>query len=346
MLSLTHRKTGILSAVEVEKIKGIYFASTDLCGGLSFEKDLAVIRAIGEGVERYASNKYNLNQLPFGSYEQLQRKYKLLRPAELFLFSKEQYQLPNFPFIPFTTQTETHWIEAREMLGRKKVYIPAFFVFLSYQRKECREQYIIPTSSGTACHGSFEDAALSAIYELIERDATLGMWDKSFAPPQITPPLEIKKAIKKNFKEETVTFYDLKTDLGIPVVMAKCRGLGFSSFGSACHFTYKKAMEKALLECFQTAHAIKNLEITQKPENEINDFIDHLLFYAREEHQKYLTFLDQGVTKHSRKTKKVAPTLAGVLKAFADNNLGKIYLADITPLQVKASGLHVVRARP
>ncbi|MBI2519914.1 MAG: YcaO-like family protein [Bdellovibrio sp.] len=336
---------------EVEKIDGLYFASTKSgCGGFSCDKDLAIIQAIGEDIERHALRKYILKQLPFGSYQQLCGKLRLLNPSELLLFSEAQYKLPDFAFVPFSSKSETHWVETREILSGQKIYIPAPFIFLSYQKKECRKPFIIPTSSGTACHQSFEQAALSAIYELVERDAILGMWYKKYSPPKIGQSLSMKKTIKKIFpdKDEVISFYDLKSDLGIPVVLAKCQGRGFSSFGSSCNFDYQRAMEKALLECFQTSYAIKNLRednhIEQKAENEINDFIDHLLYYAREENQKYLNFLDEGKAIISERRKKMPLPLEKITKKFLHNGLGPLYLADITPLKIKASGLSVVRA--
>ncbi|HAZ11200.1 MAG: hypothetical protein A2X86_08490 [Bdellovibrionales bacterium GWA2_49_15] len=341
----------LLGPIELEKVSGLYFASTRSgCGGISFEKEHAIISALGEGLERQALSKYNLRRLPFGSYQRLQMKHELLNPAELLLFSEAQYKSSDFAFTPFTAKTETHWVESREMLSGKKVFIPAPFIFLSYQKKEGCGPFIIPTSSGTACHGSFEAAALSALYELIERDAVVGMWDKKFSPPKITLPLEVKRLVNKIFckEEEAVTFFNLQSDLGIPVVLAHCRGPGFSTFGSACHFNSRKALEKAMLECFQTSYAAKGLledgQIKQKPENEINDFIDHLLFYVCEEHQEHLKFLDQGAAFPSLPKKRRMPSLQEILKIFAKRDLGRVYFADITPIKIKAAGLTVVRA--
>ena len=42
------------------------------------------------------------------------------------------------------------------------------------------------TSSGLACHGSLEEASLSGLFELVERDAFMLVWSNRLSLPRLT----------------------------------------------------------------------------------------------------------------------------------------------------------------
>jgi ribosomal protein S12 methylthiotransferase accessory factor len=133
----------------------------------------AIRSAIGEGIERYSASIWDPSILTYASYNEL--RDQAFDPRWLVLYDDEQYAQPEFPFVPFKGETPIHWITGLWLDTNERVHLPAFAAYMNFPTKD-EERLAQTTSNGLAAGESFADAALRALYELIERDAFLVFW--------------------------------------------------------------------------------------------------------------------------------------------------------------------------
>ncbi|MGH9914875.1 MAG: YcaO-like family protein, partial [Pyrinomonadaceae bacterium] len=110
------------------------------------------------------------------------------------------------------------------LLDGRLVYLPVVMVYL-YAGFVSREERIwLPITTGCAGHTSFERALLSAILEVIERDAISITWLQQLPLPRIeidnvSPELApYWKCGLRSSKELEYFFFDATTDLGISTI--------------------------------------------------------------------------------------------------------------------------------
>lgn len=189
-----------------------------------------------------------------------------IHPNELLLFSPSQYtqrevlnnHLPSVYEIPseFDPSSEIEWIAAKSLLDCKIRLLPAELCYLRYPRGDV----IVGQSDSTGCASglSLSIATLSALYELIEREAAAIWWYnqiprasvdlRSFNEPCLL-------AIEKFLSAQGRKFYllDLTTDWEIPTYAAvshQADGTGILQ-AFATHHEPARAAQKAATELLQ-----------------------------------------------------------------------------------------------
>lgn len=150
----------------------------------SVDPQRAIIKAVGESVERYCSASYDQNLLPLASYEELNRP--AVPPQHFALFSERQYATPGFPYAPLTPQTPVRWVEGYSLLTDRPIYVPAAFVYVPYWYDRSREPVFRDSiSTGLACGPTLAAATYKAILEAVERDAFMIVWQNQLARSSI-----------------------------------------------------------------------------------------------------------------------------------------------------------------
>ncbi|MFE5320919.1 TOMM precursor leader peptide-binding protein [Paenibacillus sp. NPDC056579] len=141
------------------------------------------LSAILEGLERYCGTAPRGKQpVVHGSYRQLADE--ALDPVTVGLYSKEQYELPGFPFRPFDSDAETDWVWGYSFAQERPILVPQW---LAYYSSPCRQGFVYETSNGCALGGSLEEAIMYGILEVVERDSFLLTWYAQLPLPRIDP---------------------------------------------------------------------------------------------------------------------------------------------------------------
>ncbi len=256
-----------------------------IAGGADSSRDIAYIKTIGEAIERYCAAFIDKKDIVTSSYSKL--KGKKLSPEEIELFDDLQYN--TLPFIKFTKDTITNWVECEEISSKEKVYVPAFLVYLPYTTKS--HQTFCPTySTGLSFSSSKEKAILGGIYEVLERDAYTIFWLNK------VPCNRIKITdvnIKKKFKFDTIQHYvfELLTEFNIPTIATFSFGKQNNSkplisVGLGTSINRNKAILKSLLECAMGRPFIRNklkernFQKYKLDYSDILDFEDMAAYYS------------------------------------------------------------------
>ena len=122
------------------------------------------------------------------------------------------------------TNAPVAWSRAHSLPDGSIVSVPSDFCF----RRDSRQRVLDPVgalSSGCAAGPTLEAAATRAILELIERDAAALWWYGGRPPRPVQGPAlvagdDLLAALRQGHALRSTTFFDLTTDLGIPVMAA------------------------------------------------------------------------------------------------------------------------------
>jgi ribosomal protein S12 methylthiotransferase accessory factor len=332
-------------------------------GGASAHRGIAVAKAIGEAVERYSSAIYDKESLPFTSFEQ--STLRCVPPGEFALYSPEQYNRPDFPFVPFERSTLIRWAPAVDLASGETWHVPAAMVYMPFfHNLEQGESPVTQSiSTGLACHCSQEEASISAICEVLERDAFLITWQAKMARPQI----DLNSLSRANrdlvFRFERtgnpITLFNLQMDHGVPAILAVARCLAEDGpalcFASSADMDPEDAVRKSLEELAHTRRLAQSLKSTMPSIDTEAGFEAvshqdaHLRFYCDHVNSHLADFLLASKERvafsdipnpSSGNPKKDLEVL--VKKICSLNH--RVLIADLTTSDIGGLGLWVVRA--
>lgn len=128
--------------------------------GKGLTREHARASALMEAAERY-SCRDNRRFTLLGSYAQLAPRHNVLDPREVVVPDSWAYD----------PQEVTEWVGARSLLQNDVVLVPAWMAFTPYVPRDHTHRPYFSSTNGVASGNTLEEAALHAIYEVIERDA-------------------------------------------------------------------------------------------------------------------------------------------------------------------------------
>jgi ribosomal protein S12 methylthiotransferase accessory factor len=333
-------------------------------GGASIHRELAAAKAIGESIERYCSAIYRVGELPLTSYDSAD--HRCIHPDDFALYASIQYNQSAFKLVPFNTSTSIRWTTAMDPLTQISWYVPACMIFVPYFYYDASAGAPVAQSisTGLACHCSYEEAAISGICEVIERDAFTIFWQAMISPPQ----LRIETLSDSNYdlvrrlecSGGKITMLDITTDLKVPCVLSVLSSDRSSSpalvFAASASLDPEEAARKSLEEVAHTrryAQLIKTkmAPVISQPPNHANitNQEGHLGFWANHDHAQYAEFVfsSDNRIEFSELIKLATNNTTADLKLLCEmvNNLGhRVLIADLTTSDVKDLGLFVLHA--
>ncbi|MBB2909821.1 ribosomal protein S12 methylthiotransferase accessory factor [Streptosporangium becharense] len=272
-------------------------------GGAATDRRRALAKAIGEAVERYCSACFSPGDLVTASYEELDRP--ATPPGSYALYRPEQYDAPGFPWRPFTPASRVSWTPGRSLVTGEEVLVPAAFVYVPYHYRS-ETPIGQPISTGLACGASAEEAALSALCEVVERDAFTLMWQGRRSLPRIrldSLPDSLSDLVRR-FEAVglVVHMVDIGTDIGCPSVMTIAEGFTPTSpalaFAAASHPDAEVACHKSLEELAHTRKfSVQVMDYLPPVPVEVeagHPAVDgqraHLRYYCPQESKEYARF--------------------------------------------------------
>jgi ribosomal protein S12 methylthiotransferase accessory factor len=262
-------------------------------GGASCDLEIAVAKAVGEGVERYSAAIYDFEELPL--YARNAAPFPCVPPEEFALYSDAQYREPGFPWVRFGDDTPVRWTRGVDARTGEPRHVPAAMVFMPYHYyQDTGEVPIVqPISTGLACHMGRSRATIAAICEVIERDAFTITWQAGLGRPQLRVETlsDANYDLVERFERtgSVVTLIDITTDVGIPTILAvlqsdaeTCPALVVAA---SADLDPECAVRKSLEELAHTRRYSQQVK-TRLPRlapdklDDISDQLDHLNFWC------------------------------------------------------------------
>ncbi|MDH5229872.1 MAG: YcaO-like family protein [Gammaproteobacteria bacterium] len=226
----------------------------------------AMVRLVGEGIERYAGlimASILQDQAVYGSYNDIAAKYDKVIPFEyLNAHSDKEYaEFSKFsPLQRLDSNDIISWYPCKSLFDPEQiVWIPTQIAFLGFDqnKRQPEKNFIASFSKGTSCHISFEKALLGAILEAIEIDATMLNWYTKHRCETI----EIDDPLVMSLCENTIgelSDYELKAiNLTTPespayvfgaLLVNRQKGLPYIAYGAQADVDPSKCLYRAIME--------------------------------------------------------------------------------------------------
>ncbi|MFD1569225.1 YcaO-like family protein [Halorubrum laminariae] len=217
-------------------------------GGVAAGWDAAFMKALGEGLERYAAGVYREESFTRAAAATVPNPVPpdaFVRPESAAAYSRDD-RLP--------------WVAAEHLATGEIASLPAEFVH--FPPPESRYRPAITTGLGLGNSGP--EAALSGLYEVIERDATMTSWYSTVDPLGIEVDDEAFAELEKRARAESLTVTPLlvTTDVDVPVVAVGVHREGewprFAA-GSGADLDPAAAARSALAEALQNWTELRSM---------------------------------------------------------------------------------------
>ena len=379
LLNVVDEKVGIVTEVKIESLKelgvDIYVAvstTTDYSiydnsmfaqsnSGAGFDYISAMYAAVGESIERLAAGCYSPEKVRLSKACELDEP--IVKIEEFVLFSHEQYAKENFPYRKLDKDTVICWSKAYNLCTDKSAYMPLSFIKLPYKIQEKEDRISPSISTGLALGKTKNQAILTGIYEVIERDAFAISWLLKLPPNKelkLTEYLKCEELILS--KKYKCRAFDISIQglLNTVVVTIHDNETNHFMIGSATRFTIAEAIKKAFLEAAQGIKYVDMLVCKYRDQNLISDFnkIDsfqkHASFYSiyPKMRKQVGYFLDETYKFNERRNSQFGENekdilsdeekLKIVIQIMKDRNRD-IYYVDMTTPELENFGVSAAR---
>lgn len=326
-------------------------------GGAGITRADAYHSAIGEAIERYCAGFYDEAHFLKTSYSEM--RDRAVDIHKIVLYSESQYASLDFPYKKIFDETVINWDLGWSVSQKKEIYVPASLVYLPYVYKDPNEFIGPSTSTGLACGRTKEEAILSGLYEVVERDAIANTWLNKLSMPKINFPTgnkNIDRLYEKYLKAGLeLILIDITTDIQLPTYFSICISHvePICSVGASTRLDAESSAIKAIIEAAQTRMWAKYL-YKERPRpsfdefNSLSNFDDHVLLYCYKEMDDNIRFLIDSNTSTPLRTDgsqnfgNASEKLEYCVKILGEKGFEVIYV-DLTTPDIKELGYTVVK---
>jgi ribosomal protein S12 methylthiotransferase accessory factor len=324
--------------------------------GSALREDDCLRTALAEGMERYSCSVYSPEQFVRGCPAELPDP--CLDLDTIPVCSERELANPKCPLVKPSKATSLRWVRGLCLENGQCVYVPAVMVYLHAGFVSSSEKIALPITTGCAAHISFEQAILSGIFELIERDAISMLWLQRIPFPRIEvdclpPPLDIYwSAYQQSSRELEYVFFNATTDLGVPTVYglqisrADKRVTTLVSCSSAN--TAAEAVAKVIRDMASCRIAFRQNRTCPMNYEDFHDVFHGAVYMARAENAGAFAFLLENRRRQllseipSFNSENPKETLKRVLDTLQNKHMN-VFAVDLTTDEAVRCGLRVVR---
>lgn len=289
--------------------------------------------AILEAVERYAGLQARGGQASLrGSVAAMQTAWpgQVTDPEQFILHTEQQLGHPAFGLARYSPQLPFQWCWAHSLRHGAPRLVPEQLVY--YHLPDAPERpvnrFVYDSSNGCAMGGCLEEAALSGLYEIVERDAYFATWYLRRTPPRIAnhsigDSRSAALIARAQAEGMEIHLFDITTDAAIPAVWAmivdpSADAVVKSYCASACHGRWNEAVFSALVEVVTSmgvyrrsmAASRERAMAMLRDSDLVRDMPDHVLLYSLPESYPRLDFLHGGPVRTLQQCEASLPSLS------------------------------------
>jgi ribosomal protein S12 methylthiotransferase accessory factor len=340
-------------------------SNSDKAGGGGESLETAMAATIGEAVERYCMLFYDKSEMPLAPYREVSDE--AVSPDDLRLYSREQVagKADHIRLDYFDEDSVIRWVSGYSLTHHRTRLVPATMVYLKYKLDDGEMAPGRNASTGLAAGATLEQAILTGLYEVIERDAfVIGWLQAKTGPRLVVDDPEIQASMTSRFHTDhpSVDFqiYDITLDIpAFSVFGVLRRPAEYGSVlcvSSVCRLKPRDAMRKCLREVGQGMPYLRFLREQLKDWEPADDYSDlttfdhHYTHYSKRPEliPKAMAFCDEvrDEVKLSEIPDRSTGRLLGDLQLCLDmlKEAGyEVIVVDITTPDIRDLGLHVVR---
>lgn len=250
-------------------------------GGASWIHSQAQIAGLGEAIERMATSALVSDGIVRASFNGWSLAEPAVEPGVWVLFHPRQYA--GMPFEPLTRDTECDWVRCRAVRSGEPFWVPGELIFMDFARGEA-PRFCPGISTGWSAHRTPQQAMLSGLRELLERDATINAWWGHYPIFEVQ---DVELGVPRDRYERanlSYRFFRIDSPFTGTATMVTVEGEDqkgrLFAIGSACGVTLRESWEKSLCEAIQDRLYVRHL-FNQPPfEGFPTSFAEHALYYT------------------------------------------------------------------
>jgi ribosomal protein S12 methylthiotransferase accessory factor len=304
----------------------------------------ALLSAVGEAIERYAPSLPDVKRFVWARPDELDGER--LDPREFALYTAAQYERGEFPFVRFDPEIRHPWVLGKWFASGGAVWTPAVFAYLSLPLQRAQD-FCQGSSNGLAAAWDWEEAALRATLELVERDAFMTAWAGGKPGQRVEVDDPQLRCVVESVERlgATVESYVLPSAWGTTVL---CLAFGDgeqypgATIGLSAALDVASAMRGAVLELAQTGPHLRRMmqsgawRIPERPED-VREMPDHAAYYFPAERASAFNRL---------RTKDAPVCIRDLPEQQNERSLldARVALVDVTSADVATGPFRVVRA--
>jgi len=331
-----------------------------LNGSTSIVRARALAGAIGEAVERYSVAVVPYERLSHSPFRDVRRA--AMDPRSLVLYSEDQYRRPAFPYGRFDEDRPIGWVSGYSLTRGRDVLAPASFVYMPYRPGGEEPILAQMITTGLACGNTLEEAILSGLCEVIERDAVMTMWHRRLSLPRISSVDGAGWLVQETMGRFARTRYqvdliDVTTDVGIPAIVAVARTARTDGpaavFASNASLDPQLAVVGALDELAQCLMWVNGLMRRRRGRllpalHEVSSMEDHVLWATNQQRLEHIQFIWSSASARrlaelpNRASGDILQDIRTCVTQLAERDL-EVVVVDVTPEDIRDTGLSTAR---
>ena len=189
--------------------------------GVAADEPTAQLAALAEAIERYSAYAWSDEQFIQAIPAHL--KGEALALHKLPRCSDRERTHPLCSWQSPDPDTPIRWVQGISLITGRLTWLPAILVYLGMAPGP-GEHFIVPNSTGCACHHDLTRAITAGLCEVIERDAVALVWLQQLRLPRIEFD-DVPDWLQPYLVQDPDScferhFFDASTDLGVPTVYA------------------------------------------------------------------------------------------------------------------------------
>lgn len=351
-VSLSLGNLGALKAINARNSSGSW--PLIRAGAAGLDETSAMTPALGEAIERYSAAVYKEEQFVWATNQELAES--ALDLDCLPKCSESELRHPMCPLIAPDKLKPIRWVRGLSLFDGSPILIPAVVAYLQLHDMVPQERFWLPISTGCASHISFEQAILSAIFEVVERDAVSLTWLQRLGLPELEidcVPSVVQPVWERyceGSRDIQFRFFLATSDLGFPTIY----GVQLADFSkTACTLvacSTSASIDQAVRKVIEDL-AIQRLVFKTPIElPESWDEFAHVLhggtFMAKAENRPAFEFILSGKRKVKLSDVNAGTPPMDTLKSVIDQLKAKempAYVVDLTTDEAIRAGFRVVR---
>ena len=310
--------------------------------------------AICEGLERYSSFVYDLNDFTYACAADLGAA--AMDSDRMARFSRaEMAAHPAGVLSRFSRDRTYRWHDGVDLHTGGRAWLPAVMTYLVTEMLET-ERFWLPLSTGIAVHGTVEHALVGGIAEAVERDAAALCWLQKLPLPLVDPaalaPETVELVRWSADRGMRTLLFDATTDLGIPAVWClqlsdKSRRAG-QICATAAGLDTSSTAHRAVLECLPAREHLESTPSTIRSYRDYAEVTDGAVHMSRRGRRSAFDFLldrlDERPVVPGRELTAGTPAeaLAVLLRVLQEHGQ-PAYAADLTSREAQQAGLTATR---
>ena len=322
--------------------------------GVGLTEDEATVAALAEAVERHAASTFYEEQSTWFAAEAA--KGRVLDLETVPRCSEQEMKNPHCSLTWPVKDKPIRWVKGLCLHTGDVVSIPAVMAYSHAGWRGPQERFWLPISTGCAAHGSYEQAILTGICEVVERDAISLIWLQRLALPRIfvdslgpeaAPYWEL---CQKGSADIEYNFFNATTEVGLPTIygvqVSRHHPYARTIVGCSTALSFDRALAKVIKDLISFKRAFSAERKLSLDVKSFTGLLDGATYMAKPEHASVFDFLlaSSRTLSLDDLTRRQSPhvTLREVLRKLAKHKMQALAV-DLTTDEAIRAGLRVVR---